>query len=564
MADPLAPLVAVRAEPQAGRLSYYLRRPDGTEKRIGGDETEAEDIGSGFGFGTTVPGGFGAGSLSLTRDPRIDYGDFGIYDEFIARGPGNEIAYDGYDIEVPGSSDDDQVGLSVTGWSGHLKDTPTFQEIYVDRDQGRWGQSPAARKVIIVGANQQVSDAQPLPDPSTGLPALEFKVQGAWVAPWTPWCEAWYDAGPSARIKQIYFNYKALGQVAGNFTFYLIAYTASDPSITTGIENTGDVFTATNEGSIAFSPSSKGRYGLLIFGYPATPAGADGGDYPMQLSNIVVVGDHGVSLTSNLGVLASDVIADIVERAAPLLNFTTGSEGSIRQSTYPVPHLTYPEAIIAEEAILQASKYDVPDWGVYENREFFWRPPDTGRLWVARQGDPGCSLQDSGKQAEDVFNGAVVQFSDPSGKTYTVGPPGTAGVDYTDASLKDLDPTNPLNERGRVRLGKLTIGPTTTLSGATQLGARWLQEELAVSDRGTAAVTGFVRDSTGTFEPAWKVRAGDRIRFDDADGRERRIIETRYDHEARKNSLTLDSTPHRVEAIMEKMQVELQALGLGS
>lgn len=550
-------MAVVQSEPESGRLAYYLRRPDGTEKRLAGDEPEAEDIGRNFSFETSIPGGYANASLDLTRDPRVEYGDFDVYDEFIARGPGNESAFEGYNIEVPNSGDT-ETSIVSTGWSAYLKDNPTFQEIYRDIDLNRWGSVSAARKILLTSGARSVTDPTVIADPLTGLPALELKFTGAWITPWYLLCDAQYDAGPSARIDRIEFSWRT---AVANTAFFFGAFTSPNPDTYSPLEASGDVYTAGSEGTVIFTPATAYRYGLFEWQYTATPAGADGVDFPMLVRNVAVIGAHGLPVSGG-GLLGSDVVSDIVGRAAPLLTYTTGAEGSIQRSSFAIPHLIYPEAVTPEEAILQASKYDVPDWGVYNDRLFFWRPSSTGRLWAARQGDPGFDLDDTGKQAEDVYTGVMVQFNDPSGKTFTVGPPGTTGCDYTDLSLQDLSETNPLNERNRKRVGKLVVGPMTTLSGAIQLGARWLEEELSVSDRGTGLLTGFVRDEYGNYEPVWKVRAGDRIRYDD--GRERRIIATRYNHEERTNSLTLDSTPHRIEALMAMMEVELVAVGAAS
>lgn len=552
----------VRAEPDSGRLAFYVRRVDGTEKRIAGDEPEAEDIGRNFGFGTSIPGGYGNSNLALTRDPRILYGDFDLFDEFIARGPGGESAFEGYDIEIPNTGSE-EVGLVATGWASSLKDNPTLQEIYVDKDLTRWGPAGAARKITMIGSNFTPYDPQVIVDPTTGEPAIELGWVGQWVAPWKPRGEAWLDCGPSGRAAKVIFSWKLVG--AGGAAPWNL-FIVSQPTDNSGSEEISADLRDTigDSGSAVFTPTAKNRFVRFRFEYEGTPAGADGQPFKCLIRNVTVVGNHSVPLTASNGVLASDVVADIIRRAAPYLAYTVGPEGSIQASTFSIPHLIYPEPVAPEDAILQASKYDVPDWGVYNDRLFFWRSPEAGRLWVARQGDSGTTLQDVGKQADDVYNGVLVQFTDPSGKTFMVGPPGTPGCDFTDASLKDYSETNPLNERGRTRLGKLTVSAVTTLSGAVQLGARWLQEELAVSDRGSAVVTGFAQDSAGIIEPVWKVRAGDRIRFDDADGRERRIIETNYSHEERTNSLTLDSTPHRLDALMERMQVVLTAVGAGS
>lgn len=566
-------LTVVRADPQSGRLSFYLRRPDGTETRVAGDEVHAENVAQNFTFGTTDPGGFGPFSLGLTRDPRIDYGDFDIYDEFIARGPGGEIASEGYDMEVP-KSGDSQVGVSGAGWSAYLKDNPIFQEIYVDRDYNRWQPMSTSRRISVFNSGYVPYDFQTVNEAVSGLPSLQGGFEGNWPASWGQLVEAWYDCGPSARCGgasslagSVLFRHALQTPASGSPSAFRLYVGSVENPEGSGAFLEGDYIPVAAEAG--HKPPASKRYVFFQFYAPlGTAAGTAGVRWELQLTGLVIFGNSEIPLQGNLrvdgGPLGSDVVADIVKRAAPLLNFTVGTEGSIQPSDFAIPHLIYPEPVTPEEAILQASKYDVPSWGVYENREFFWRPPSQGRLWKARQGDPGCDLKPAGKQGEDAYTGVLVQFTDPTGKQFMIGPPGTPGCDFTDASLRDTSETNPLNERGRVRLGKLVVSAITTLTGAIQLGARWLQEELTIVDRGTAVLTGFVQDAYGNYEPVWKVRAGDRIRFDDADRRERRIIETSYDHEQRTNSLTLDSTPHRLDALMEKMQVELVAVGAGS
>lgn len=545
-------------EPQSGRLAFYLRRPDGTTKRIAGDEVLAENVGQNFSFGTAVPGGYTTASVDFTRDPRVDYGDFEVYDEFLARGPGNESAFEGYDIEIPQSSGG-QTGLVAAGWSSYLKDRAALQEIYIDRDMSRVTAPSSTRMVELYGASLTPVGPSLTTDPSSGLPTLALTVSDSWVSPFRPICEAWYDAGPSARVAWMTTNVKAAGSVALTDAawklFYVIADTMDFGTARASQQSAVPLSVLETNDSPTWFTSPPGRYLIMQWYYSNSPAGASGASFTAMLRNLIVIGDHGLPITAG-GILASDVIGDVIRRCAPLLNY------SIEASSFLIPHLIFPTAVNAEEAILQASKYDVPDWGVYDEREFFWRAPATGRIWEARESDAGTELVDAGDQAEDVYNGVEVEFTDPTGRVYRVGPPGAANCDYTDASLADYRLTNPLNEHGRTRYGVLSIGPVTTLPGAIQLGSRWLQDELSTFLRGTAAVTGFARDNYGVYEPVWKIRAGDTIRFDG--GVERRIIATTYSHEERQISLTLDSTPNRVDALMAKMEVELVAIGSGS
>lgn len=553
-----------------GRASLALVRPDGTEKRLGGDEPNAENIPKGLGWGMTLPGGYADLSFDLSRDPGIDYGDTSLFDEVHVYGAGNDKLYEGYDVAFPGSDDNSSSSVNAMGFQGKLKDNPVFSEIFLDADQGRVTPPGTARRIYLIANNYCLFDPGNEVDPTSGKPSIKLQWEGTLAAGIDPHSEGWYDAGNGNKIAQVFFLLK----IPASTTGYPIYSDGSAEAEVVGFDDdvnlnpiqSGNIRSA--ESWDRYMLSAARRFIALKWRYANSGVcGQDGEQYSAYIQSLVFIGDHGLPLinastTFAGGVLASDVVAYVLKSVAPEINFTTGPSGSIQPSGFPIPHIIFPEAVTAADAILQAGKFDVPDWGIYNDREFFWRAPGSGgRLWVTRKADRGVSFKDEGVQADDVYNGVVVQFTDPSGIVRKVGPPGTPGMDQTDPSLHDYSETNPLNERGAIRLGQLNVNTTTTIAGGIQLGARWLEDILAVTDRGTAEVTGIIFDEFGTPEPVSKVRSGDRIRFDDVDGRERRIIETRYGHEDRKNLLTLDSTPHRVDAIMEQMNVELVALG---
>src|SRR5258708_34463331 len=120
-----------------GRAVLALIRPDGTEKRLGGDEPDAEQIPKGLGWGTTIPGGYADIAWDLARDPSVDYGDAKLFDEVEVRGIGTEKLYEGYDIAFPGSDDQSTTTINAMGFQGKLKDNPVFNAIILDAESSR-------------------------------------------------------------------------------------------------------------------------------------------------------------------------------------------------------------------------------------------------------------------------------------------------------------------------------------------------------------------------------------------------------------------------------------------
>lgn len=257
------------------------------------------------------------------------------------------------------------------------------------------------------------------------------------------------------------------------------------------------------------------------------------------------------------------MIAHIVGSSAPLLTYSTGASGSIRPVTTTLPHLVFRQPTTGEDAIAQANKFNLYPWGVYAGptgpREFFWKPWDPDELtWEVRLGD-GVWFDPAGASAEDSYNGVVVTYRLPDGTERVAGPTGS-GFDVTDDTLIDTDPANPVNAHGiPKRWALLDISDVTTDAGATTVGAIYLQERSQAPRRGTLRVTtGQAIHPTAGSRPAWAIKAGDHVSITDHPVSEpRRIIETDYDHDTRTNTLTVDNSSQRLDAILERMGVSL-------
>ena len=291
-------------------------------------------------------------------------------------------------------------------------------------------------------------------------------------------------------------------------------------------------------------------------------------EYAIYWTCLAVYGTHGLtkqgtdSATSAKGFYASDVIQDIVERAAPDLTI-----GEIEATSFAIPHLVFADPTRAADAISAVNAYHLYDWGVYDG-EFFYRATDADRLtWQARLSS-GAHLDFDGDTAAQVFNGVLVHYTDPLGKRRIAGPPaaywdgGVALADSTNAALVDTSENNPLNAWGETAWGELNIGFTTTAAGAEAIGAAWLAERSLATRRGSLTLTGTVTHPTEGEVPVWRVRAGDYVSISDHPA-----TVPRQDHRDAVHArdpaarlLSLDNTNFKLEAILERIGVQLMGV----
>jgi hypothetical protein len=105
-------------------------------------------------FRTKIGEGFSDSGLQLARRIDQDYPDLNLVDSVVLTGADGSIAYEGRVAAMPRDlGDTHSIGVTLAGWMAHAKDR-SFQEIYVDRDAGQWGEMPAsARRVVARGVD---------------------------------------------------------------------------------------------------------------------------------------------------------------------------------------------------------------------------------------------------------------------------------------------------------------------------------------------------------------------------------------------------------------------------
>lgn len=554
------PPIHVRDKPPL-RVTHEITTPSGRRYRWAPDEPDPANVPSGVRHSDTMPGGFEQYSATLPRKPGVDYSDLERLSTVTVRGAGGRVIGE-YRLDSAPRSSGDQMSVSpaAVGFQAALDDNKFARMVYVDRDMSRWGDPSRQRQAdLLAGSPKYVLDQWSVgvqADPSTGAPAIVHQSSRLVSdASQKGLAESWYDA-QGIELGSVFYDLAANGLGDGADANWTTRVLLSDDDVhsntNVGTDHNGaDAIAAT---TLTASGVAK-RFATLQTMYEGTTSGD--GSWVAWWSP-TVYGDHGLTKRGDnpQGFYASDVVAHAVRTWAPSLGTV------IQQSAFVIPHLSFLDATTAGEIVRQASRFDLPDWGVWENRTFWWTERGgQARRWRTRIGP--SELEETGPQVDRLWESILVQYTDVDGSTRTVGPPGS-GADTESADLKDPDPENPANKLGLVRRDLLQMG-VSTAAGAIEVGRRFLLEQRLLDRSGKARAVGYIEDERGVLHPYWAPRAGDEIAFVDASDKSyRRIVRTEKDHDARTISFDLDAPPEGLQALLERLGVVLVPLGVGS
>jgi hypothetical protein len=554
---PTIPAAAVLSEPVDDTLFVKLTTAEGGSNRLSGIEDQAENIATGITTSNTAPGGHRSGGLNLLRDPRRDFPDLNFIDDVVIYGrtkPLGRNVFEGMAEQFPAQlADSSSIAINAVGNQALLSENEAWKALYVDLGFGGWGEIGLARKQALAGAAQPQGKISL----SSGDDGLIWTVPSGQTLSANERTEAVYRSAAGCPIAAI--GYK--GTRVKNWSSF------EAPNVYASAEESFPSFTTTAltlDGSahVAELPSPQ-RFALLI-ALVLSAVSPEAGTM-QAYSALAAYGQTGVprrEIPGQLpGVYAHDVLAHIVSTGAPDLNYTIGGDGSIVPNTsFVMPDFAPTEPGKPWDAIEKLNAYFLNNFGVWDNKEFFWKPwdPEDVNWQISIAG--GAQWSPVGRQAVTLLNGLVVNYTDAEGISRCAGPPGS-GCDYESPLLVNLDPTNPYTRRGRKRWGTLNVGfPLAYPTTAFQVGSVVLAESmmpqrsgaLTIRPLGPGHVPSITHPTMGRL-PVWALRAGDFATLMDWPVPEAlRVTEVDYTHDTKTLTAQLDSGAARLTAILER------------
>jgi hypothetical protein len=552
--------IAVTQEYPPDKLAWRVDPPQGAPSRWAADEALAENVCEDIQLADDMPGGDKEGTCVLARNPRTPWPDLTPYSNCSVYGPGvEEVGC--YRLDKAPESDGDRMAISpaAVGWRNALEDDKAIiGPGFIDRDLSKWAAAAAGLRVALPSWNTSATP-NVIPDAS-GLPAISMTSQG--------------------EIANIFWGlfYDSLGVRVGGLSGTLervgVGTHASDANVSAGVfghdddlGNGGVELLSDISGGGDFSTAVPDKRVVdLWMLYANGPAGAVGVEYGFRLKNLIVTGPHGLAPQGafpRVGFTASQMLGYAIPEYTPLI----ADPEDLEDSGYIIEQAWFSDPGPISQVVQELTKYELLDWFVFGGKRFQMRFPGTyGRRWQAYAGPSG--LQEQGLDASRLWQRIVVSYQDVDGSTRTVGPPGS-GAMVEDAGLEISDPDHPAVKAAEAygpnfnRKELLGLKGISSPSRAIEAGERWLAEANLLSRSGSCTLSGYVMDDRGIYRPVSQVRAGDLIRFPDAgDTSYRKVVQRNYAHSNRTTSLALDAPAEGIAALLERMQADIQSLGL--
>lgn len=534
-------------------LAATLDLNGGGSVRFGPDERDHGRIPSRIEFDTQIPGGFGDGKLVVPRPKIVTAWDNQRFAPVRIYGPGNQTAYEGRVKAIPRVGAN-EIEIDLEGWVAHLDDD-VFREVFVDPDLKAWREAASVRKLALVALGYRNWDASVEADTTTGLPALvlRFDLDGTKAI-----CEPLYDAGTGLAIRTMYWDY-TLQNAGGAADWDIFAVMRTDDTLATG-ESVGD-YGGTTSGRAEYVTNSVGRRVWAIqFGFNIVTDSPQ--DRRMTIRKLVMYGDHGLTIRGDApgGLYNPDMIAYALRKAAPLIGFTEGPDGSIEPASFINRNAVFTDVDnTARKTIEVLNAYGgdglVPnDWGIYERGpdgrpEFFWKTPGTYEPTWRLQKAVNVVPSDEGPD-NTLYNRAIVTYQDAARQEHTIFP-------EDDERLVITDPDHPVNAAGIPARTLQVAAGLTYPEGAIRIAQLKLDEENRDERRGALSVTGRVRTAEGAEHRPWRIRAGgDSGIEEDVDIPNTGILTTKYVHTENERKLdgAVGAVPHRLEVLLAQLR----------
>jgi hypothetical protein len=526
-------------------LDLYIEvtTADGTRYRWDANQL-AGSLPLNLSFRTKIGEGFSDASLQLARRIDLDYADLNLGDSVSITGADGGIVYEGYVAAMPRElADSHSIGVTLTGWMSHAKDR-RFQEIYVDRDIGQWGDMPLERKAGVGAAAIAFGDFSYSAVQGGLVCALPNQALGTRTL-----SEAWYAAPPGCTVANVGYRGTTTSLPVGWLQQFFTTNSRDDTGAVGSTPTLDDTLRLTTIGT----PARYINHNTYSNSNAATPAaGAN-----VAFSKLAIYGNHGLTRRTGDtaepdGLYLSDILKNVAQRWCPLLN-TNG----VQDNSYVVQHCAFRDPTYPYDAFLELNKYALWHLAAWDNRTLTFKPYDlTDYDWEIRTDDPGTTFSPQGPSTDSLFNGIGVTYTDPlTGVVDRITP-------ETTSTLADTSTANPWTAHSRQHWDEITLSTPTLAAQAAQLGVAALADRNRPKTPGTITVTGYIRDRAGNLQPVSKVRAGDTIKITNFNDVIRLIVESDYDDEQKTVSLSIDKPFALLDAYLDRQQNALQAAGL--
>jgi len=528
----------------------------------------------------SVPGGDKDLTASFAREVGVDYGDMKRGTRLEVMGVGR-MPLGVYRLERAPEVSGDRVSIApaAAGYETHLSDDNTAQEIFIDAEIGAWGETSAQRRAEVPGNkydNAAVQIAQAgTPDPANlTVFSREPAISHSWATmnnnggANSDVAESWYFS-QGIELGKLMFDFSIIAGISGGDSKWANQAYASQNGIVL-LEQLAELSATAVTAKSLTIPA--GRFALMLRDYYESSV-ADTGKWEVHWKNPRVFGRHELPVYGawpGIGLLDSDVVAYAAQRWAPEIHCTTGPNGTVKPGQFLIPHLVFKEPTTAAEMIQQATRYELPEWGVWLGQfgPTLYKNPrgkrEGAKRWRVRKHQ--VKFEDTGQQLDMVFNGVVVQGQATDGSTIFIGPTG-CGLRYTSDRCLDRDPQNPVNELGpsAKRYAKIQMKGIATFEGMEEAAEAFLEQCKLLDGSGKATLTGWVEDENGKEWPYYCVKEGHEIELlGSSIGGPRYIISSERNRSSRSASIDIDAPPDGSEAMMERLYAVYVGLALAS